>query len=274
LGYLIKKNYPDLAIDLRGDVRHIVAMFLGGAKYRVSYGITGGGFLLNLCPEYNKNLPEEEKNMNLVKAILASHKFPLVTYQLPGIYNHQSPYLNFTPEEELIDKFSLSGNKKNIIVHPLAGTPSKMWSIRKWEDLVNKILYKYEDNNLIIVGKDKVSSLSGLIGGIRSGERIKNLFNKTSLRDLVGLIKLSSLVISCDSGPAHIAHFLGKPLVLLASGTNRIERWFKENSTTKIIQKKVNCLDCQEEICPKDKHSCMELIAVEDVMEIVRWLMD
>ena len=42
----LRTDKYDLAIDLRGDFRNILFMYLTGAKRRVGYDITGGGCLL------------------------------------------------------------------------------------------------------------------------------------------------------------------------------------------------------------------------------------
>ena len=48
----LRKYKYDLGIDLRGDLRHILLMVLAGVKFRVGYGVTGGGFLLHRSAEY------------------------------------------------------------------------------------------------------------------------------------------------------------------------------------------------------------------------------
>ena len=57
----IRKEEFDIGIDLRGDIRNILLMFSGKVRYRIGYGITGGGFLLNRMPHYEKKTHEVDK---------------------------------------------------------------------------------------------------------------------------------------------------------------------------------------------------------------------
>lgn len=257
----------DLGIDLRGDLRHILAMFLSGVRYRVSYGITGGRFLLNLSPEYEESLPEEEKNLRLVLEFLKFNKLQIKSLQY-------EVYLNSTSEEKLATKFQIDFKRKIILIHPLAGMDSKMWPGEKWHDLISNILSKYKETMVIIVGKGREDYTAHLLDKFPQERRLKDLLNKTTLKDLAGLCNKAILVISTDSGPAHIAYILKRPLVLIASATNRIENWFRDGKNIRIIQKRVACLNCRKEVCPKKIHYCMESISVKEVMEKIGQLMN
>lgn len=248
----------DAGFELRGDLRHILIMYLSGIKFKIGYGITGGSFLLDLCPRYDKNSTEKDKNIKLVEEFLNKNlkkNINLITDEKPYY-----EYLPFTAQEELNLKFNLKPGKRYILIHPLAGALSRLWSNEKWAGLMHSLSEKYSDCGIIIVGRTKDGSLRF------NGKNVIDLINKTTFKDLTGLCKISSLMISCNSGPAHIAYVLDKPLIVVASGTNTIDNWFKDSENTRIIQKKTSCYDCQTEKCLKQQHECMEEITVEEVM--------
>lgn len=64
---IIKREGYDLAFDLRGDFRHIFALFAARIPERVSYGVTGGDFLLTRKVSYIKELHEKDKNLLLLR---------------------------------------------------------------------------------------------------------------------------------------------------------------------------------------------------------------
>ena len=63
-------NY-DLGIDVRGDFRVSLLMWLAGVKYRIGYGCAGGGFLLNEAVPFDaktrENRHQIDHNINLIK---------------------------------------------------------------------------------------------------------------------------------------------------------------------------------------------------------------
>src|SRR3989338_8804801 len=71
----------DLGMDPRGDLLSILLMWLGGIKYRIGYGITGGGFFLSKMCKYDASRHAIDRNM----AILESLNIPVV-YRSPEVY--------------------------------------------------------------------------------------------------------------------------------------------------------------------------------------------
>jgi ADP-heptose:LPS heptosyltransferase len=72
----------DIGIDPRGDLLSILIMWLGGVKYRVGYGITGGGFLLNKMCVYDESKHVIDRNLALLEAIdiPISNRYPEVYF--------------------------------------------------------------------------------------------------------------------------------------------------------------------------------------------------
>jgi ADP-heptose:LPS heptosyltransferase len=254
----------DVGFDLRGDVRHILIMYLSKVKFKIGYGITGGKFLLELCPQYQKELSESDKNIRLVEQFLKNNLTIDKDFNIDGKISYD--YLPFTPLEELNSKFDLGMPTPYILIHPFAGASSRMLPKEKWIDLISSLHNKYKNIGIIVAGRSNDTDFK------LEGKNIINLVNKTTFKDLIGLCKVARLMISCNSGPAHIAYALNKPLLVIASGTNTIDNWFASSQNTRIIQKKTSCYDCQSEKCLKKRHECMENISVEEIMNEVNKL--
>jgi len=74
-------------------------------------------------------------------------------------------------------------------------------------------------------------------------------------------------LISCDSGPVHVAAAVGTPCIVLFSGTNTLKQWGSlNNNVNRVIHKDVECSPCEMRICPQSAHLCMDSIRVEDVL--------
>jgi heptosyltransferase-2 len=94
-------------------------------------------------------------------------------------------------------------------------------------------------------------------------ERVINLAGKTSLRELLALIRSCSILLTNDSGPMHIASALNVPLLALFGSTSDV-RTGPYGSHSKVIHKHVECSPCLKRVCPID-FRCMKRIAVEEV---------
>ena len=100
---LRKKRY-DLGFDLRGDLKHIVLMWLAGIKFIVGYGITGGAFLLDRNVRYGEDAFAGH-SLDLLKAIGIE---PVITQ--PRIYVLQEN------EDFIADLYRLHGVSKDNFV--------------------------------------------------------------------------------------------------------------------------------------------------------------
>jgi heptosyltransferase-2 len=91
------------------------------------------------------------------------------------------------------------------------------------------------------------------------------LTGETSLADLVAILSLVDLLVTNDTGPAHIASALGRPTLVIFGPTNP--------STTRpfspfgeVVREPPDCAPCMLRDCPID-HRCMTAITPADVYD-------
>ncbi len=94
-----------------------------------------------------------------------------------------------------------------------------------------------------------------------------NTIGKFNIRQLAALLKRCEVLISCDSGPVHVATAVVTPCIVLFSGTNNLKQWGSfNNNVNRVIYKDVKCSPCEMRICPQSTHLCMDKIKAEDVL--------
>ena len=105
-----------------------------------------------------------------------------------------------------------------VVLVPGSAQKDKRWPIERFAELAEKISSQY-GLSLIAVGTE---SEAGLIQKLQNLSKvtIENFAGRTSLSELICLLKRSRLVVSNDTGPGHIAAALGTPLVLMFSWSN------------------------------------------------------
>lgn len=91
-----------------------------------------------------------------------------------------------------------------------------------------------------------------------------NLAGETSLGELLGILSRCALVISNDTGPAHIAAALGRPTLTLFGPTNEFETSPRGPGAALIRADGIECARCMYRDCPID-HRCMTRLSVETV---------
>jgi lipopolysaccharide heptosyltransferase I len=96
----------------------------------------------------------------------------------------------------------------------------KCWPPERFAQLADRISSEY---NFSIVATGSASE-SGIIEELqgKASVPIANLAGKTSLSELVALLKRAKLAVSNDTGPGHIAAATGIPLVLMFGRSNPI----------------------------------------------------
>jgi heptosyltransferase-2 len=98
------------------------------------------------------------------------------------------------------------------------------------------------------------------------------LSGKTSLETLIGVLAESSLMITNDSGPMHIAAALGIPTVAVFGATDETVTG-PCGARTRIVKHAVECSPCMQRECPID-HRCMTGVEPGDVCRAARELMN
>ena len=257
---LRRHNY-DLGIDLKGDFRHIVLMALAGIKFRVGYGITGGGFLLHRKVNYKEGVHAVEHNMDILRDMSID-----VAENKPKIYVSKK---NEKAASAVLLKNGPGKSDFIAIIHTTAGCKSKNWLDYRFAELISIISKEY-NAKVILVGfeddkdkNDRIVSLSGI--------KAINISGKTSLPVLTALIKKASLFIGVDSGPSHIALLEDLPSVILCSGIDNSDQWSKIGTKAIRIQKDISCKGCGKLDC--EQNICMDLISVYDVLEAINGLL-
>lgn len=216
-GNLLKKKNIDIAIVMNPSRYTNIAVYMAGIPVRVGYAHKWD-FLLTRRLEDLKHLSrkhEVEYNLDLVKVIGAE-----------------------TKDSKLALMVSDTKKEGSIVIHPWTSDPVKQWPEERFRELALRVA-KEMDRDVVIVGGPEELERSEKFNGL--DKRIKNLTGKTTLVDLASILKKSSMLISGDSGPVHLACAVGRPVIALfrndipGKGPKRWGPWGEGNV---VIEKK------------------------------------
>lgn len=80
--------------------------------------------------------------------------------------------------------------------------------------------------------------------------RLVSLAGKTSVVELAGIINRAALVVANNSGPLHMADALGRPMVIMYSGTEWESQWRPRFAPAKLMRRETACSPCFAFHCP------------------------
>ena len=164
----------------------------------------------------------------------------------------------------LLRSLAVDPNKPILTLSPGASYgPAKRWPAPFFARLAT-LLQTHQNAQVVIIGSETDTEIARSIADLMPDHPI-DLTGKTTLPQLAGLISQSTLFITNDSGPMHLANALKVPLVAIFGPTDpRITGPYQKPS--KVLQEHVPCWPCSYRECPFE-HECMTQISPERVHE-------
>jgi heptosyltransferase-1 len=101
-------------------------------------------------------------------------------------------------------------------------------------------------------------------------DKVMNLCGRTSLPEMVELLRLGDLLVTNDTGPMHVAAALGKPVVALF-GPTEARRTGPYGRLENVLRIELPCSPCLKSFCTwKNPNECLAAISPEAVFERVQ----
>jgi ADP-heptose:LPS heptosyltransferase/O-antigen/teichoic acid export membrane protein len=253
---LLRQGNYDAAIDLRGDVRHLIAMKRSGIRNRVAPARMGLGFTLTCRPRFTPGMHEMERNLDLLEqAGLTLPDKPRFPRLFPGRPNEKI-------QQDVVDGLGLS--RPLIAIHATCPHPAKRWPAENWRRLIDGLP---KEMDVVVVGsRSEKNDMEEILRGCeRKIYQAPGLF---SLPALAAFLRKCRIFIGVDSGPAHIAAAMGIPVVSLYSGTNSSRQWSPRGLQVSVFQKVTPCSPCELTDCPLN-NECMRLIESNEVLAVI-----
>jgi heptosyltransferase-2 len=259
----IRGSRFDLALLLPNSFESALMMFLGGVPQRIGYATDGRRWMLtdSLTPSAGSQ-HQMHYYLELVKVLSAGAERPSIEIQATGKERADA--------RRLLSDEGMPSGAPFLVLNPGAAYGSaKRWHEDRFA-IVADTLAQDLGLSVALIGSERERLIAEQIRN-RMQTRATLLSGKTSLETLIGVLAESSLMITNDSGPMHIAAALGVPTVAVFGSTDeRVTGPY--GPCTRIVKHPVECSPCLLRECPID-HRCMNRVTVEDVCKAARELM-
>lgn len=206
----LRRRRYDIGIDLRGDLRQILAFLaLGGCTERVSSNRTGGERLLTKIVPHRRTAHEVERNSAMVQAFGAAAG-PLQRPPLPPLpeWIHQ----------RLVDSGASGDGIGYVVLSSRGSFPAKSRSTDGSAELVRHLLRERRGLVVLVGGAAEWSDGERIVA--LNPQRVVNLCGVCPLGESMAVIAGADAAIAVDSGPMHLAALVGTPVVALFGPTD------------------------------------------------------
>ncbi len=276
--------------------RSAIELWLGSVPNRIGYSRPWRNFFLTQAVGQRPNrIAMRKRTAGEVKALIESSPANQ-TKQLEGahqVYDYLhlvaalganpcpiAPRLTVTDEEVRNYRRGLlkdtdQGTEIFLGINPGAEYgPAKRWPKDRFIETAVAVQRQINCRWLIFGGNNDLELAEEIANSIRaqasSPERVVNLAGKTTLRDLCVALKVCRVVLTNDTGPAHVAAAVGTPVVIPFGSTSPelTAPGFGTFTTHRFLRSDVPCAPCFLRECPID-FRCMNSITTDSVIGAV-----
>lgn len=152
-----------------------------------------------------------------------------------------------------------------LVLHPGASAPSRRYPPHHWQALVRQLQVRI-GCPLVFTGAAHEAAMIEQIAA--PGTALVHSFaGQLEVGELGALLTQSSLVVSNNTGPAHLAAAVGAPVVDLYALTNPQHTPWRVAS--RVLNHDVDCRNCERSVCPQGHHDCLEKLAPSEVLDAI-----
>jgi heptosyltransferase II len=162
--------------------------------------------------------------------------------------------------------------KEYIVININSEASSRRLTVVKAVEILG-LLRNSTQQKIVLIGAPKEREFVGtVLNHLKNQNNIENLAGKTSLGQLVELLASAQLILSTDSGPAHLANALGThTVVLFGAGKESSTAPYNKNLRNIIRLGELSCEPCEKNVCVRyGTPQCLERLDSVRIIETVK----
>jgi ADP-heptose:LPS heptosyltransferase len=249
----LKKRSFDVTLDLQRHSKSGLFSWFSGAPRRIGFhrkDAKEGNWIFNT--EYVEAHGEGLSKVEHYQRFLAKLGIELPTTISSGLDGVRLENVTSEWASELVGEY-------------VACILGSSWDSKDWPEEGYAGLLRLLAGRTVVLLSDKSKvAMAERLEKIASGVRIVNLAGRTTLAELVAVIRGARVCVGPDSGPGHIAGAVGTPHVTLFGPTPAL-RNTPRGSEALALSSQVGCSPCKRRVCPGLGKICMKLITPESV---------
>lgn len=263
----LRSEKYDLILDLQGNLKSGIHVLLARGGRKIGFAGKYVKECNTLFTQEHVDIPARakhriEKNVSLVKPDYEASLIERPDLQLPS-------HLVKEAEESIQGLFD--GGHPLMVIHP--GTSAfgafKRWAPEKFGRLASRLHRERGFDTLVIWGSDEKELAEEVAE--TGGEGVIVAPPTRTLLHLAAYIRQGRVYVSADSGPLHLANYLGVPTVALF-GPKDPALYRPYFPPSRVARSDVECGPCSKRQC--DDPICMQRLEMDEVYNVLCSLLD
>ena len=256
----------DLAVLFQNAFEAALIPFLASVPLRLGYATEARQALLTHplpLPEWRSSRHEVFYYLYLVTALeqmlfgtsAICQSDPDASLQISDVRRNEA--------ENLLRSYGVREGEPVVVLCPGSiNSRAKRWPAEAYATLADRLIES--KRQVVLIGSPNELDVSNEVTS-HMQQRPIVLTGKTSLDQITALLSVIDLIVTNDTGPAHVAAALGRPTLVIFGPTNPLTtRPFAPEA--EILRHPPDCAPCMLRDCPID-HRCMTAITVDEVFE-------
>jgi len=291
VGQKLRADKFNLALIFPNSPRSAIETWLAGIPQRIGYARPWRNWFLTTRVIPRPDAVKMQKHsvaeiQQLIATPNTSRPTPRASAHQIYEYLHLAAALGANPEplppQLFVSADEIEAAKKKFglekITQPIFGLnpgaeygPAKRWPIERFIAAAREIQKQTNCIWLLFGGKNDAQIVNQIESEIQNSKfKIQNLVGKTSLRELMALLKICRVLLTNDSGPMHVAAALDTPVVVPFGSTSPelTGPGLPGDTRHQLLKSDAPCSPCFLRKCPID-FRCMNSISVEHVVKAV-----
>jgi heptosyltransferase-2 len=263
----LRRGNFDLAVIFPNSFQTALVAALARVPFRLGYAAQGRGFLLTHSqpqPEWRDSRHEVYYYVNIIAAVgCLLHGNSRALDHEPDYAIVVSPERRAAAREQLASLGVRSDRALVAICPGSVNSRAKRWPADRYAELGSRMAEELGSEVMLIGSPDERDVSFEVARQMQTKPIIAT--GSTDLAQTTAILSCVDLLITNDTGPAHIASALRRPTLVIFGPTNPLTtRPF--SSTGELIRQPPVCAPCMLRDCPID-HRCMTAISPDEVFQ-------
>ncbi len=243
----LKRESFDVSVDLSGLLRSGLITWGAGARYRLGFKESDEG-----SPLFYSHKIEGGKEIHAIDRYLRIAAFmgcPVDEIRYPfAPYDDNPPLMAELPRDYAV-------------LAPSAGKEANRWPAEKFGRLAASLPVP-----TVVISSAAEEPVVRRVVDLSAGKAV-SLAGRTSLKELIPVIRKARFFVTNDTGPMHIAAALDVPVFAIFGPANPVRTGpYGEMHT--VIRQEIDCAPCYR-WKPCSHWRCMEDLSVEKVLDVI-----
>lgn len=245
---------PDDYAHFRTMVRNLFVAKLIGVRAAFGFRVrTLLNIFKNVQVDYLFSKTEVENIFGVLQRYIPIPAIPSFEFNIPNAARERIRAL-------IIEKFGV-GEKNIVIINPGAKREANEWPVERFHEVARHLAQNDKAHIVVIGGPKDIEKAKIIEEGIPKSN-FAIMAGELNLLETLELMKHAKLVLSNDTGAAHMAAAMGVPVVGIYNVRNVLGKWFPYGNH-KILYHRFLMCDYRDEECMKKS---IEMVSVGEVI--------